>query len=375
MKADMADFDYGNARLHVMKAKLLTNRQLEEMAGMESFPGVISALMKTAYQPAIEYAITRTAGIEIILQALRQDLLYTVRKTRTFFRHEAGEMVLWLLRRYDIHNLKAVLRGLGKHIAPAEIAAALLPVGDLEESTLLELAMAASPRDATDMLASMNLPFSRPLLKLRAEHPGADTLEMETALEGWYYREAGLDIDENRDKTGAGGLFFEALALDADVTNLLTTLRFIHAPAERKILHTWAVQALPAGRQVESEAFRHLLVGPGSLPLTLFERMVNQDDIANALKLLENTAYASSLEAGLYNYQQSSRLSDLEKSLRHYRLHWMARQIPNDPLGIGVFLGYLALKINEISNLAWIAQGIQAGMKSAAIRAEMELLQ
>jgi vacuolar-type H+-ATPase subunit C/Vma6 len=77
------------------------------------------------------------------------------------------------------------------------------------------------------------------------------------------------------------------------------------------------------------------------------------------------------LRAGLASYVHSARLSDLEKQLNFYRLEWMSKQITNDPLGIGVMLGYLALKINEVTNIRWIAQGISLELQPDAIRAEM----
>lgn len=372
----MADFDYGNARLHAMKARLLTRRQLEELVVVGSLPGMISSLMKTAYQPAIEFSIARTTGIETIFYALRQDMLQTIRRTRSFYQHEAGEMVLWILRSYDIHNLKAVLRGLGKHVAPAEILSTLLVVGELDEPTLVELSRAASPRVAADLMASMNLPYAKPLLRLRAEYPGVDTVAMEIALEQWYYQEVGSYIE---DSPHCSEVFTEAISLESDFTNLITILRFVHTPAERKILQEQITKAFPGktgstGARVETGTIRHLLVAPGKLPVALLERISNQDDMANALKFLSNTMYASPLDAGLQAYRLSGRLGDLERHLRRFRLHWMAQQITRDPLGIGVFLGYLALKINEIGSLRWIAQGIQAGVKPDAIRAELEFI-
>lgn len=285
-------------------------------------------------------------------------------------------MAQWILRSYDIHNLKTVLRGLGKHVSPAEILATLLPVGELDEITLAELSRAATPRVAADMLASMNLPFAGPLLKLYAEHPGADTTRMEMALESWYYREVSNYIEHNRH---GSKVFAAAFALEADITNLITTLRFVHTPTERRI---WREQAMvitskqpgAPGLSSETDAIRRLLVSPGKLPFSLLERLANQDDMGNALKLLAGTDYFHCLDAGLQAYLQSRRLSELEKQLQRFRLHWMAHQIPSDPLGIGVFLGYLALKINEINNLRRIAQGIQAGLKPEAIRAEMEFV-
>jgi hypothetical protein len=46
----MADYDYGNARLRVMKSRLLPRSELEVLAEAGSLDGLIAALTKTVYQ-------------------------------------------------------------------------------------------------------------------------------------------------------------------------------------------------------------------------------------------------------------------------------------------------------------------------------------
>jgi len=45
--------------------------------------------------------------------------------------------------------------------------------------------------------------------------------------------------------------------------------------------------------------------------------------------------------------------------------------IRKDPLGIGVPLGFIALKINEIANLRWVARGVQVGLSPLEIKSEI----
>lgn len=358
----MSDYDYGNARLRAMKSRLLTRRELEALAGIESVPGLVSALAKTAYQPSIELALTRVVGVEVVYLALRYDLLQNIGKVRSFFQHEAGERVAWLLRSYDIHNLKAVFRGLAKHAPTAEILTTLLPIGELSDRLLAEFARASNPRAVIDMLATLRLAYAKPLIALRAEQPGADTIEMELALDRWFYQEIGLFLEE--DKSQEGEALCEAVALDADIVNLLTVLRFAHTPAERKVLRA----------QAYGDGISHLLVGPGKLSFQLLERVANQDTVGEAIKLLEASPYSVPLQAGLSAFEKSGRLSEVERQLKHHRLVHMAQMIRADPLGSGVLLGYLELKVNEISNLRWITQGVYNGLKPEAILNELELV-
>ena len=97
-----------------------------------------------------------------------------------------------------------------------------------------------------------------------------------------------------------------------------------------------------------------------------------QDNLDAAVELLAGTRYEPALRDGLQAYKQSSRLSEFEIHLRRFRLSWLSKWIFKDPLGIGVFLGYLALKITEINNLRWITHGIQLGLGTSEIKAGLE---
>ena len=344
----MADFDYGNAR-----------RELEALAEVGSLHGMISALAKTAYQRSIEAALTQASGLECIAQAIRMDLINNLGKARNFFREDAGTMVSIAMRTYDLHNLKAILRGLSRNIPSAEILSALLPVGELNYAVLAELARVPGPRVAIDLLASMNEPIAQPLLKLRARHPGADIPEMELALDQWYYQDAWIFIQA---APSANEVLASTLRLEADIENLLTVLRFAHEPDERRHLQ----ERVGAGELAE------LLVEPGFLPQSLLVHLGNQDSLEAAVESLAGTRYEPALRTGLGAFKQSGRLSEIEKHLKRFRRTWLSSLIFKDPLGIGVFLGYLALKINEINNLRWIAHGIHLGLGPGEIKAELE---
>jgi V/A-type H+/Na+-transporting ATPase subunit C len=357
----MADYDYGNARLRVMKSRLLPRRELDTLADAGSLQGLIAALTKTVYQKSVEAALTRATGMQCIDEAMRSDLVNTIGKIRDFYKEGAAEMVAIVLRTYDIHNLKAILRGLSKHVPAGEILTVLLPIGELDMSALRELAQLNNPREAIDLLASMGLPFAWPLLNLRAEVPGAETIEMELALDRWYYEESRQTL---RSETGLVDPFSRALALEADLVNVLTVLRFAQAPHERDLLRD----------RLGTDEIEYLFIGAGHIPYELLTNACKHDTVTAAVETLSGTFLAPVLRAGLEAYGRSNRLSDIEKQLRRYRLEWMAEQITKDPLGIGMVLGYVALKVNEVGNLRWITQGINLGLKADAIRAELELV-
>lgn len=292
------------------------------------------------------------------MEALQLDLIDTATRIRQFYSNTAAELVGRVLRTYDIHNIKAILRGLGKNAPTGEINATLLPIGDLSYSLLVEIAHASSPRHAIDLLASLNLPMAHPLLRLHGERPGAELPEMELALDQWYFHE-GLYKQEAENQDQA--LIQSALKLEADITNLLTVLRFVYTPAERKLLR----------ERFGTDRLETLLVGPGRIPLKDLALAADQSSLSGAVGLLPTQPYAAALQVGLDAYSESGRLSDFENQLQRLRLQWMSQWIVKDPLGIGVLLGYLALKFNEIRNLRWISKGINLRLNKEKIRIEL----
>lgn len=358
----MAGFDYGNARLRAMKARLLTRRELESHLEAGSLQGLIGALTKTSYRRAVETSLTRVSGMNAIVETLRIDLIKTIGAIPSFYSESTGKMVGIVLRTYDIHNLKAILRGLSKNSPASEILEVLLPVGELDLGTLRELASAPGPRGAIDLMASMNLPFSKPLLKLRAENPGAELFEMELALDRWHYLDAHKFIKE---EARSVDLLTYALNMDADIANILTSIRFVLFPEERKMLR----------EQFREAGLEDLFFGPGKLPYSTLIDGVNLNNLEGFIGALSVSPYEPALREGLVAYQRSTHLSEFERVLQRYRSQWMSSQLYKDPLGIGVVLGYIALKVNETNNIRWIAQGIQLGLSVEAIRNELEYMQ
>ena len=357
----MPDYDYGNARLHAMKSRLLTSSELDTLANAGSLQGLISALTKTAYQKSVESALTRTAGMDCIEDALRNNLESTVGKIRSFYTNGAREMAAIVLRAYDIHNLKAILRGLSKNVPAGEILKSLLPVGELKYTLLRELARLRNPREAIDALVSMGQPIAWPLITLRTERPGVELFELELALEQWHYQEARRFLrTENR----LDGSLAHAMALEADLSNVLTALRFAREPSERELLHDY----------FGDEQVNCLFIGPGRIAFDVLTDACHRDNVAAAIAALADTALEPALQAGLKHYEGSQRLSDIEKQLRRYRLKWMATQMVEDPLGIGMVLGYITIKTNEVGNIRWIAHGINLGLKVKMIQDELEMV-
>lgn len=346
----MSEYDYGNARLRAMKSRLLNADQLAALAEAHSIDLFISQLSKTPYQRAVEIAIIRAVGFERITVMLRYHLVETVTKIQRFYSGTAQELLAILLTRYDIHNLKAILRGLSQFVPPNQIMATLLPIGELTPNILTQLAQAEKPSAVVDMLASMRFVIAHPLIGLRSQSLNASVADMELCLERWHFLYATETLLRLRQYDSA---LTAALKLEADVINLLVTLRFIHFS--------------PTQQMVES-----LYVKAGHLSHPLLVQAAHTT-MQEAITVLRSTPYGGVLTESWNRYHKTKLLSEFERGLHRYRTRALAQNIARDPLGIGVPLGYWALKDNEIRNLRAIAWGIHLGHTPDAIKQSLEL--
>ncbi len=365
----MADFDYANARLRAMKSRLFTRQALEALAEAASVHALVLALADTAYREAVQAALARyfadAEGTASLAEALRIDLINTLGKARSFFGQSGAERELSaaVFGRYDLHNVKTVLRGLARHIPASEILANTLPVGELRAADLAELAQAAEPGVAIDLLATWGRPEAPLLLELRGggRAPGGGVLAMELALERWHLKKA---MQAARDADQQGQPLLETLMMEADAMNVLTALRLVGQPDTAAILREHF-----GGASVEG-----LFVGPGHIPFGLLLAAAQRPTVAEAVNSLSRTAYGTALTEGAQTYAVSSRLSAFERALARQQLRRAAEYFAWDPLGIGILLGYVALKTNEVANIRAIAQGLALGAQPGRIRAELVFL-
>lgn len=358
----MSGYEYGNTRLRAMRSRLLDRRKLVELSEARSLPEFINQIAQTSYRKSIEMALVQTSDLESIYEALRRDFIDTIAKIRGFYEGETRHLVDLILREYDVHNLKTILRGLSQRVPQSEMDNTLLPTCDLPDALLNELMRASSPRGAIDLLATVRHPIAQPLLSLRAEQPGAELWAMERALDRWHFEETTRAVKAMPEE---GQRVNAALRLEMDIRNILLVLRLIRYPAEQQALKL----------RVGQTGLEALLPTVGGLTVEQMNRMLATKHINTAIEQLADAPYIAMLREGTRLFDHSGQLSDIERALRRYQLHWLSSQIVQDPLGIGVVLGYLAEKVNEIANLRRMARGIQMHIAPGQIQAEMEFLE
>jgi V/A-type H+-transporting ATPase subunit C len=334
-----------------MRSRLLPSSFYETLLAEERFPAVVSALLNTPYRHEIEAASLGGGGAAEVDEALRHNLVADYRKVLSFLNEEAYTLALTILGRYDVANIKTVLRGRHVNMAVPEIQANFIAAGQLTEGELVELAKQPDVRACIDLLATWNIPYARTLTgEVHAYLAEGDLSHLELALEKQYFKNA-LASTAGRGENAR--LARRLLQTQVDVFNLLTVLRMLKAD-------------LPL-----DEAGRLFIPGGAAIDEDLFLKLVPMSDIDDFMDLLRGTPYQRVLEASLVKYLEEASLSALERALEQMLITRALGLGRGDPLGLGIVMAYIWAKQNEVVNLRVIVKGKSVGMPERRIRGEL----
>ncbi len=105
------EYGYANARLRAMKSRLLTRNDYAALIDEPNVEAMVAQLTHTVYQAAIEAALVRASGWDCLAQGLRRHLATTLARIDSFFSGKPQHLWQILIARYQVFNLKTILRG------------------------------------------------------------------------------------------------------------------------------------------------------------------------------------------------------------------------------------------------------------------------
>lgn len=348
------DYGYGNARVRGMRSRLLTPRFFDELMGTSELTRIIQMLIDTEYGPDVETAIIQGRTPAAMDEAFRANMVATFQKVMGFLNAEAYNLVGTLLGRWDLFNIKSIVRGKHMHLVPEEIEDGLYAVGSLSPVELHLLVGLEDIRAVVDTLVTWGSPYAVPLrenLPSYLETGNLATLEL--ALDRYYFDWASSRLRGRRANTV---LARRILGLQADSVNLLTVFRLLKSDIGT----------------MDPKMF--FLSGGQYIGEALFDQMAAMSDVDEVLDTLKKTPYARQLESVVTNYVEESSISVFERALEDFVMRKALDAGRGDPLGVGITIGYLWAKQNEVTNLRIIVKGTAVGMPADRMRKELILV-
>jgi ATP synthase A1, C subunit len=345
------DYGYVNARVKGMNSILFNRKYYDTLILKADIDSLITELEKSPYKNEIEEGCVLHPGILGIEYALRKNLIKNYHKILGLVRGDIGEIYINVfLNRWDIQNIKTILRGKNIHASPNEILECLVPAGELDEATLTELMKQQDIRSVIDLLATWQISYSHPLTMYLDEYSEKNDLAvLEYALDKYYY-EHSLSIVAG--KKYDSRIIHDLLATEIDIVNIKTILRVIRDSID---IEETQSMLLPGGK-----IFKHK---------NLLE-LINTNSIRDVVRKVESTPYSFLSDIPEQAFL-TDKISAFEKELDRYIIRKGIRTLRGDPLSISIVIGYLWAKFNEITNIRIIARCKNAYISDEELQEEL----
>lgn len=345
----IADWGYVNARVRALKSLLLGPRAFETALAAGSLEEFVAFLETTPYAAPLAEALTTRKGIAGVEESLRRDFQRTIDHVVRVAGGRPRELLTTALGRWELFNVKTVLRGLHARVDLESVTASTIPFGRLDEVSLQELARQPDLKSGIDLLAQWRIPYAAALLAaFPAYRERGDFAALETALDHSFFAGAlrGLDRAQPDD-----AVVLDCLRREIDRILLGYALRAMH--------HGATAADLPA----------IFIPGGRAVTLPVFTRLCAARNVRDFIAAVPAAAFASCLEAALRDFLGSRRLSALDRALHACFVREMMRLVLRDPLSAAFAVGYLWRKANEVTSLRIVARGAYARVPRAQIEA------
>ena len=329
------DYEYIGARIRGMKSRLLERKELEALGAKMDINSFVDELENTPYRQDLEDASVKYIGLACVEDALRRNLSKTFRLIFSFVKGEDAETLINIfLNKWDIQNIKTILRGKNIQEVPEEIAESLAPAGALSDATLTEMIKQPDVKAVIDLLATWGIEYSRPLTQHFKEFSETrDLVVLEYALDKFYYNHA---LDAVAGDSYDEGIIRGIVRTEIDVTNIKNVLRIIRDKVE---LEDPQYYFISGGKELNVDK------------LSALSKARTMDGVT---KQLAGTSYAFLAQLP-DQYITAEKISPFEKELDKFLLQKALSLFSGDPLSLALVIGYLWAKLNEITNIRIIA--------------------
>ncbi len=357
VQVPLKDYTYANARVRAMTSRLLDEHVYKELLDAPDYNQALGVLESTEYQVDIEQFILEGARPTIMDRAFNRNLVRNFGKIKEFFEGKPEEMVQALLARWDLYNLKTILRGMRALVPKAEIVRNLVPVGSLDLVVMEEIVSQPDLRAAIDAIVIFGREWSINYGQALSAHLGEylrehDLAILDLALDKYHYEHV---IELLKGGGANADLVREVVEMEIDAINIVTLMRI-------------------CGVELQGAKAEDYFLPGGTLSQRDFEKILalgQPDQVSNAM--LAKMPYKAPLEAAWSRFDEHGE-SVFDDEMQKYIIR-TCMGMGKDPLGIGVIIEYMWKKYLEVTNLRIIIRGKSIGLLEAQIRKELFLME
>ncbi len=347
MSAGASNPEFVNARVRSRRASLFSEEDYRKLVRMGP-SGIARFMEETEYEREINRLGTRFSGVDLIEYALNRNLAKHFDDLLEWSEGRLYDLIARYLRKFDVWNVKTVVRGIYTDASPEEISTDLVRAGELDDATLDRMVEADSVEEVVELLSGTV--FGEPLKAAYEEYETTGMLvPLENALDRAFYEL--LLEDLGRPTEGPEALYVEFLQAEIDFRNARNALRLARSGADLDPAEFYI-----DGGVLFDEAELSRLVGDYD---TLVEHIV------------ESGRYGDRLSAALDRLQEADSLIQFEHAIDEALLEYADTLSSVYPVSVSGVLSYVLAKEREVENIRAIARGREVGLTEAEIEDEL----
>lgn len=187
------NFDWLNVRLHGMRSFLLKKEQYELLIHQSSIDQVVNLLLRTNYNQHIQSNYLNIQPVRTLNKAIIFYFRDQLKKIEKMSGQPYSEWISWILRYWDLLNIKIVIKMINNSIPIDQRRNYLatcyhcLPIGDLSISDISDLYDVENFDSLKNILNSKNSPFYNVLEQITGNDVENKDWYIENQLNKFYY--------------------------------------------------------------------------------------------------------------------------------------------------------------------------------------------
>ena len=332
---------YTFARVSVMKAHLLKGEEYHTLMKM-GLHEAINFIQERVCKEEKQELPGGKIGVGDVEWILNRHLEKVFDKLRRISKHELKLIINNYLKRYDVEDIKTILRAKYTNLPEEKISTLLFAAGALTREELQRCIEKESMQDVLKEASKLGVGGA---VQNKSEQLG----EIEDSLDRAYYHEM-LELARRIPKDKFMKEFIEQ---ELEIKSLINTLR---------------VQQTKQKHQDSRQQTVPLPVSPGFRKRL---ELLTRKNIAEAPHIFAGTPYQKVLEEGLAQYQETQSLGKLKTMLRVWLLRKTLGLMKKKLGSIEYLFGYMFAKETEVKNLSIIIKGKQTGLEQSFIESQL----
>ncbi|UCE33248.1 MAG: V-type ATPase subunit [Deltaproteobacteria bacterium] len=337
---DVLSYLYVNATVMAKEGKFIPQSRWEDLWGATS-PGEVASLLEaTDYFPYLsEGAVSDARELE---KAILAEFSVVGKEIAKIIPRGAWPIRKYLLRKWDVINLRTAIRGMHSGAKKEDILASLVEGGELDATFLRTIVDAEGMEDLVGMLT--RTPYHSLSQGLARYSETNNLFFLESLLDKAFWENLWLEVLNRRASKG----FREFLEVCVETHNLKIILR---AKQGRLLREEIELCLIP-----ECKILDELLVA------------FDEEDIAGLLPLLDGTPYFESLVSRQPEYESTGFILVFEEMLDGAVVARGEDIRKKRPFGPGPLIGFLFAKEMEVRNLLALVRSTEVALNREEVR-------